>query len=228
MGVPTTDKTKVFWLMVALAFVCVMPSAKPPVDAQAVISDPNPKPVLWTGHGVPSGSTGTAGDFWINQDAPMAIYGPKSGSSTWPGPVSMIGPAGSNGANGANGAPGVNALGYPTTRALSLATAYQATDNTKPALVTINLNSTAALSLSGGTTNTADIVIGTTNAVASGTGTVVCKYANSNTGALTIGLNLSTAMGSTCSFALPTGGYFAIRQTAGTVTITSAFDSSVG
>lgn len=76
--------------------------------------------------------------------------------------------------------------------------------------------------------NTADIVIGSTNAVASGTGTQIGKYANSNTGALTIGLNLSTISGVSYSFALPAGWFFAIRQTNGTVMITSAFDQAIG
>ena len=80
----------------------------------------------------------------------------------------------------------------------------------------------------GGTTNTADVVIGSTNAVASGTGTAICRYANTNTGALTVGLALSTTAGSTCTFALPTGWFFAVRQTSGTISVTSAFDQSVG
>lgn len=220
-----------FWLMVALAFVAVMPSAKAPTTAQAVISNPNPDPVLWSGSGSPPGSTGDPGDFWINRDAPMAIYGPKAAPATWPGPFSMVGPAGATGATGSTGATGPagpSIVGYPTTRTLSLATAYQATDNTKPAVVTINISSTATLSLSGGTTNTADVVVGSTNAVAGGTGTAICKYVNTNTGTLTVGLNVSTVSASTCTFALPVGGYFAIRQTAGTVTISSAFDASVG
>lgn len=116
----------------------------------------------------------------------------------------------------------------PTSRSLSLATAYQATDNTKPSFVTINLTSTAAISLSGGATNAADIVIGSTNGVAVGTGTQIGKYTNSNTGSLTIGLNLSTISGVGYSFALPAGWYFAVRQTSGTVTITSAFDQALG
>jgi len=94
--------------------------------------------------------------------------------------------------------------------------------------VTVNLTSTASISLTGGATNTADIVIGSTNAVASGTGTVIGKYANSNTGALTIGLNLSTISSGSYSFMLPTGWYFAVRQTSGTVTVTSAFDQVMG
>lgn len=129
---------------------------------------------------------------------------------------------------GADGAAGVNAFGSPSSRSLSLATAYQATTTAKPAVVTVNLSSTASLSLTGGTSNTADVVIGSTNAVASGTGTLICRYANTNTGALTVGLALSTTAASTCTFALPAGWYFAVRQTAGTITITSAFDQVVG
>ena len=120
------------------------------------------------------------------------------------------------------------AVGAPNSRTVALATAYQATDNTKPAIVSVNLSSTASISLSGGATNTADIVIGSTNAVASGTGTVIGKYGNSNTGTLTVGLNLSTISAVGYSFALPAGWFFAIRQTGGTVTVTSAFDQSMG
>lgn len=146
----------------------------------------------------------------------------------------QLGPRGATGANGATGPTGptgpsgTNAVGTPNTRTLALATAYQATDITKPAIVTVNLSSTASISLSGGGTNTASIVIGSTNAVASGTGTTICSYANSNTGTLTIGLGLNTIQAGPCSFALPTGWFWAVRQTAGTVTITSSFDQSLG
>lgn len=118
-------------------------------------------------------------------------------------------------------------VGSPNSRSVSLATAYQATDTAHAALVAINLTSTASISLSGGTTNSATVVIGSTNGVAGGTGTVICNYSNSNTGALTIGLNLSTVSAVPCSFVLPAGWYFAARQTAGTVTITSVFDQSM-
>lgn len=144
------------------------------------------------------------------------------------GATGATGSTGSQGPQGNPGTAGVNAFGSPTTRTLSLATAYQATDPTKPAVVTINLTSTAAISLSGGTTNTADLLIGSTNGVAGGTGTIIGKYANTNTGALTIGLNLSTVSGVGYTLALPVGWYFAVRQTAGTVSVTSAFDQAVG
>lgn len=120
------------------------------------------------------------------------------------------------------------AIGAPTTRAVALATAYQATDPSKAALVSINLTSTATISLSGGGTNTADLVIGPTNAIATTGGSALGKYTNSNTGALTIGLNLSTIAANGYTLPLPAGYWFAVRQTAGTVTVVSAFDQSAG
>lgn len=124
--------------------------------------------------------------------------------------------------------PTAYAVSYPTSRSLSLATAYQCTDNTKPCVVTINLTSTANFSLTGGTTNSADVVIGPTNAVAGGTGTVIGKYSNSVTGTIAIGLNMNSAAATPITVTIPAGGYLAIRQTAGTVAITSAYDQSTG
>lgn len=120
------------------------------------------------------------------------------------------------------------AIGAPTSRSLSLATAYQATDPSMGSVVTVNLSSTAGLTLAGGTSNTADIVIGPTSSVAGGTGNVVGKYANSLTGSLVVGLAVNTTSASPITFTLPAGWYFAVRQTAGSITITSAFDQSAG
>jgi len=120
------------------------------------------------------------------------------------------------------------AAGPPVSRTLSLGTAYRASNPALPAVVTVNITSTASISLSGGTTNSADIVVGPTNAVSGGTGSVVAKYSNSNTGTLTIGLNLSTISAVPCVFDLPAGYWFAVRQTSGTVSITSAFDQTLG
>lgn len=199
---------------------------------------------ILSGSDVPSPSLGANGDFYIDITN-HAFYGPKT-AGAWGSGTSMIGPTGSTGAigatgaagatgstgatgaAGADGAAGVNAFGTPMSRTLSLATAYQASDTSKPAMVTVNLTSTANFSLSGGTTNSADIVIGSTNAVASGTGTVVGKYSNSITGTIAVGLNMNSASANPLTFALPSGWFFAIRQTSGTVSITSAFDQKVG
>lgn len=120
------------------------------------------------------------------------------------------------------------AFGSPNSRSISLGMAYQATTSTKPAVVTVNLSSTAGLTLTAGATNTADIVIGPTNGVAGGTGTVIGRYSNSLTGTLVVGLAVNTAAASPITFALPTGWFWAIRQTSGTITIVSCYDQSLG
>ena len=121
-----------------------------------------------------------------------------------------------------------NIISSPTTRTVAVGTAYQATTSTKPAFVSVNITSTANFSLIGGTTNTADIVIGPTSAIATTGGTVVGKYSNSVTGTIAIGLNMNSVQAIAFTIPLPVGWYFAIRQTAGTVSITSAFDQALG
>jgi hypothetical protein len=56
------------------------------------------------GSGVPSSSTGSNGDFYIDTSVNY-IYGPKA-SGSWPSGTSLIGPQGSTGATGATGAAG--------------------------------------------------------------------------------------------------------------------------
>lgn len=119
-------------------------------------------------------------------------------------------------------------IGAPNAVTLSFATAFQATDPTKPATVTVNLTSSAALTLGGGQTHTADVLVGPTSAVASGTGTIVGRYRNSSTGTVVVGIAMNTDSGVQFTFELPVGYFYAVRQTAGTVTITSAFDQSIG
>lgn len=143
-------------------------------------------------------------------------------------PPPIPGPPGDQGVPGIQGPAGVNAFGTPNGRSLSLSTAYQSSDPTKPAIITVNITSVASLSLAVGQTNTADIVIGATTAVATGTGTVINKYRNSLTGTLIIGLAVTTDSGISATFALPIGWYFAVRQTGGTIAIASAYDQAVG
>jgi hypothetical protein len=119
-------------------------------------------------------------------------------------------------------------VGAPNTRSVSLSTAYQASNSAKPCQVTVNLSSTASLTLTTGTTNTALVIIGSTSAVASGTGTQVGSYSNSLTGSLVVGLNISTSSTQTVSFVLPAGWYFAVVPQTGTVNVASAFDQSLG
>lgn len=186
-----------------------------------IVTDPTKDPAL-------KGAPGDAGAS-AYQIARAKGYG---GTETqWL--ATLKGEPGGKGDPGPKGDPGVNAFAAPTARTLTTGTAYQATDKAKPAMVTINLTSTASLSLTGGQTHTADVLIGPTAASvapASGspTGTAIARYANSNTGGLAVGLALATIAGQSATLALPAGWYFAVRVTSGIVSITSAFDQAVG
>lgn len=120
-------------------------------------------------------------------------------------------------------------VGTPVTKSTpALATAYQATDNTKPTLVTVNITSTSSISLGGTSNNEGGIWIGATNAVTAGTGTLIGSYKNSLGGALVVGLTVTSAQTQPYSFVLPAGWYWAARQTVGTgMTIVSVFDQSL-
>lgn len=155
----------------------------------------------------------------------------KDGAAGAPGKDGAAGPAGAPGKDGATGPAGPSAIGAPTARTINAATAYQATDKTKPAVVTINVASTAALTLTGGQTHTAELLIGPTAVSVTGTatgGTAIARYSNSNTGALSVGLAISTIDGKPITAHLPAGWVFALRIVSGTVTIVSAFDQAVG
>lgn len=145
------------------------------------------------------------------------------------GATGANGSNGTNGTNGINGIDGISVFSAPTSRSLSLSTAYQATNPAKPAIVVITLQSTSSISLAGAVNNEGIIYIGNTNAVASGTGSAVGQYKNNLGGTLVIGLNLNNQQAQTTTFALPANWYFAVRQTSGSgLTIVSAFDQQSG
>lgn len=141
------------------------------------------------------------------------------------------GQAGVQGPQGIQGIPGVNAIGSGTAISPSFGTAFQATDTAKPAFISVNVTSTAVLSLSGGQTHSAQLVIAPTSvsACTAGTGSrIIGRYSNSNTGTLSVGLNLSTISLSQLQAGLPTGFWACLMNTAGTVSVVSAFDQSIG
>lgn len=88
--------------------------------------------------------------------------------------------------------------------------------------------STAHAGSSAGATNTANILIGTTSAVATGTGTIVDQYENSLTGALIVGLGVNTAANAGCTLVIPAGAFFAVLQTGGSVAVVRAVEQVVG
>lgn len=139
------------------------------------------------------------------------------------GATGATGPAGSAGATGPAGATGgFSAYGQPTARTFALGTAYQCTDNTRPCILTVTLASTAALSLTAGATNQADLVLGTSSGIASSGGTRIAQYSNSLTGTLVIGLAINTNSNVTYTLNMPAAGFMAIRQTSGTVSIVNS------
>lgn len=224
-----------FGLAVALAFV-LGSSAMAQMVGGGMVPGPQgppgpigPSPTISMGT-LTTGGAGTMGSATDTGTPSAAVFNftiPR-GDVGSVGSTGATGSVGATGATGATGAAGTNSLGAPVTRTLALATAYQASTSAKPALVTINITSTATFSVIGGSTNTADILIGPTNGVAGGTGTSVGKYANSSTAGIAVGIGVSTIGAIPFTFALPAGYYFAVRQTGGTVTITSAFDQAVG
>lgn len=118
-------------------------------------------------------------------------------------------------------------FGLPTPRTpINKATAYQALNPLKPAIITITLNATSNATLTVATNNAANILIGSTNAVATGTGTIIGKYNNT----LSLGVLVSTGIANTYTIALPAGWYFAILNANSTtgVTIDSVLDQTIG
>lgn len=211
-------------LSIAAAAQSISPQIMPWIQPSIVVGVVN---TLSSGAPATASLSGSAPNYSVNLGIPAGATG-ASGAAGADGTNGTDGTNGSNGAPGPSGPSGPDAYSAPSTRTVALATAYQCSDPTAPCEVTINLTSSASLSLTAGTSNTADILVGPTNAVAGGTGVIVGKYANSITGVLIVGLGISTVSASPTSLHIPTGYYFAVRQTAGTVAITSAFDQKVG
>lgn len=195
---------------------------------------------IYMGSGAPVPPLGASGDTYtntLNGDVYQNVLG------SWSGPVmNILGPVGPTGAAGATGATGstgaqgpqgatgpsgasANAISAPNTRSVSLATAYQCTDSTKPCFVTIIIDLALSISI-GSAANTVELIIGPTNGVAGGTGTLADSWRNDLSVTL-ITINLTARQKLAAN--LPAGYYFAVRRTVGTgMSIASAFDQVVG
>lgn len=121
----------------------------------------------------------------------------------------------------------MNAFGAPTARTLAFATAYQATTVAKPAMVGIEIECAVTVALGSPTANTVELIIGPTNAVASGTGTKVDTMKSDLSVSILLSLGFTNRQFLQAS--LPANYYFAARRTSGTAcSIQSAFDQAVG
>lgn len=142
-----------------------------------------------------------------------------------------VGPIGLQGLTGSQGVAGVNSFGAGTAITPTIGTAFQAADPAKPSFIAVNVTSTATISLSGGQTHSAQLVIAPSGAAACSAGTgsrILGRYSNSNTGALTVGLNLSTISETQLQAGMPAGYFACVRSTSGTPSIVSAFEQPVG
>lgn len=119
-----------------------------------------------------------------------------------------------------------NVVSAPVSRSIAFSTAYQATDPTKPSFVRITVDLTTTVSIGSPQANTAELVVGSTNAVASGTGSIEDTYRSDLSVTL---ISLGFTGRQSLKAVIPVGYYFAIRRTAGTgITIVSASDQSLG
>lgn len=113
--------------------------------------------------------------------------------------------------------------GAPNVRTLNMATAYQATDPSKAAVVTVSPQCTNTTTLIAASACTMTARVGVAGLTCS-TGTVIAMW----TSTYTLGLVLTNASGSPMDIKLPIGGYFILCSISGTFTINSAVDQSAG
>lgn len=171
----------------------------------------------------PTGATGSIG--------PIGPQGPKGdkGDSGATGATGAQGPAGPQGIQGVTGATGAMPVPSAAT-AMNYAfnTAYQPS-TTKPTLLSASVSAAYNVTLASAMTDSVQLIVGPTNAVASGTGVVVAEY---NAG-LT-GIAVSVGMGATIPghlfAAIPAGYFFALVKPAAStrVKINSATIQTMG
>lgn len=184
-----------------------------------------------TGPQGPKGDTGATG-----------IQGPKgdTGATGAAGPTGpkgdtgATGPAGAKGDTGATGPAGANGTGYapqsPVSRSISVATAYQHTDTTKPYKVQVNARATQTVTLAGTIGDRIELRIGPTAAsVASGGsgGFSVGIWESGITG-IAVMIGAAVADGGQLTADVPAGWYFSVNRLSGTAaTIVSCFSQSM-
>lgn len=178
----------------------------------------------------PQGAQGDTGTQGIQ--GPVGLTGPKgdTGAQGIQGPVGMTGPKGDEGTPGATGPAGPATAGQPNPRSPAFATAYQATDATKPSFISAMIDTAYNVTVVGTQADTVELRIGPIAAqVAAGTGGFVAATFRSSITGIALAIGLGVGQRSQVSALLPSGWWWAIRRTQGSnATITSATDQSLG
>lgn len=150
------------------------------------------------------------------------------------GATGPAGPTGPKGDTGATGPAGANGASYapqsPVSRTISVATAYQHTDTTKPYKVQVNARATQTVTLAGTIGDRIELRIGPTAAsVASGGsgGFSVGIWESGITG-IAVMIGAAVADGGQLTADVPAGWYFSVNRLSGTAaTIVSCFSQSM-
>lgn len=185
---------------------------------------------------IPRGQDGTNGTNGTNGNAATITVGTTTtGAPATPASVTNVGtsnaavfnftiPKGDVGPVGPTADPDT-----PNNRTLAFATAYQATDPTKPAFVSVSIDAFYPSLLIAAYNDVVELRIGPASTVAGGTsGYVVGTWRLAFTAVVTL---VGSAIGGRgqLNAMLPAGWYFSVRRTSGTVaTISGAIDQSLG
>lgn len=163
----------------------------------------------------PQGPQGPAGSQGLQ--GVQGATGP-SGTAGVQGPIGPTGPQGIPG----NAAPTFN-FSAPTTRTLAVSTAYQASDTTKAALLTVSPACTNATTVLAASACTLQVRQSNFIGLTCGSGIVVSTWSST----VALGLVITQGNSFPLDIKLPIGGYFILCPTAGTFTI-SAVEQAAG
>lgn len=122
-----------------------------------------------------------------------------------------------------------NIPGAPSARTVVFGTAYQATDKTKTALISVMVETIYTVTLAGTQSDTVELRVGPDAAtVANGTGgTAIATFKSSLTG-IAVSIGMSNTQRNQLSALIPPNWYFCLRRVTGTTaTVQGAFDQAL-
>ncbi len=193
-----------------------------------------------------AGATGTKGDTGAKGDTGPAGPAGAKGDTGASGSVGPKGDTGATGAKGDTGSQGVQGpkgdtgpagaagVSYnpqtPVSRAITVATAYQHTDTTKPYKVRVNARATQTVTLAGTVADRIELRVGPTAAsvVPGGSGGFSVGVWESGITGIAVMIGAAVQDGGQVTADVPAGWYFQVNRLAGTsATIVSCFTQAM-